>query len=192
MTSVAPTPLPSELFVPFAQAGLDLQHYAALWRVSEENALRRASSARARTPEERTFDQRLDDERSRQSAALETVRSAALAFPDAFDAAVAESFSQMDIDQTARTAFLDAAGVRNGGYAAAVVAICERANASLRDRPDFTVADESSPPPVSGGESLACDLIVVGGMAAGATCVIGCGPCCIAGAGAVIAYVAFC
>ncbi|HET9658715.1 MAG TPA: hypothetical protein VFP05_00175 [Thermomicrobiales bacterium] len=175
-----------------AEAGLDLRHYGELWMLAEENALQRAEEARDPVPAELALEARLASDRGRQTAAVETVRATASDFPEAFNEAVAASLSDESIDPEARAAFEAGIGVIGGDFAGSAIEICDRIAASLRDMSNFPVSGESGEPPVGGGESLGCDLIVVAGMAGGATCVMGCGPCCIGAAAAVLGYVSFC
>lgn len=184
--------LSPELFAQLAAAGLDLRHYSELWMLAEEQSLMRAEEERQAFPAERALEGRLASDRGRQLAALETVRAIASDFPQLFNDAVAESLSDDSIDPEARAGFERGIGVANGDFAAAAREICERVGIALRDPATFPDPGELDQPPIGGGESLGCDLIVVAGMAGGATCVMGCGPCCVGGAAAVLAYVAFC
>ncbi len=186
------TPIPQEFFSQLAEAGFDLRNYADLWMFAEENALERAESEREPYPAELALEARLASERGRQAAALETVRAVAADFPLAFNDSVAEALSDETVDPVARIAFEEGVGVVDGDYAGAVITICDRAGAALRDSSRYPDLNSSDPPPVSGGESLACDLIVVAGMACGATCVMGCGPCCVGAVAAVVGYASFC
>lgn len=125
-------------------------------------------------------------------ASLETVRAVATDFPDAFNAAVMDALSDETIDGDAKIAFDEGIGVNDGDYASVTVSLCDRSLASLRGEMGTSDSTGNGIPPVSGGDSLACDLIVVGGMACGATCVMGCGPCCVGAVAAVVGYASFC
>jgi hypothetical protein len=192
MDSDAPFSLNPDVFPQLAEAGLDLRHYGELTMLAEENALRRAEEKRAPVPAEVALEARLAGDRGRQMAAIETVKAIAADFSETFNDAVAASLSDDSIDPEARAAFERGIGVVDGDFASAAIGICDRVSDSLRNSSSSPNPGGEDRPPVSGGESLGCDLIVVAGMACGATCVMGCGPCCIGGAAAVLGYVSFC
>jgi hypothetical protein len=78
-------------------------------------------------------------------------------------------------------------GAEDDSYADFALALCERIERNL------TPGDDSvDPPPVSGGWPSGCDLIALGAMLGGATCVMGCGECCVVGVGGALVYVAAC
>lgn len=182
-------PIPPDLLARLAESSTDLQQLGNLTSISDAYALERAESRRQRTTAERGIEERLDSDQLRVTAALANAREAATAYPGAFDRAVAASFTDQRLAPGLREAFDQALGVQDGKYAAATLEVCDRIEASSVPR-ERKEGEET--PPVTGADITGCDLIALGGMLGGATCVVGCGPCCVVGAVSALTYVGIC
>jgi hypothetical protein len=190
MSSNAEIPFPADLLPPMLAASLESIHHGALSNASEQFELDRVQLDRARTQAESDIIERLEQDRPRILAAVALAQIAA-SYTQSFDAGVRAMLEQPSLRDGAADQFTEKLNRKNGGYAAAAIELSDRANAELRTvRHDSNTL--SDPPPVSGGSISGCDLIALGAMLGGATCVMGCGECCIAGAGGALLYVAAC
>ena len=181
-------PLPEELLPALVEAALDLFHFGALTNTFEQFELERIQSGRTETDAERDIVRRLDADRPRILQAIERAREAA-GYTEAFDSGVRTLLQQPQLQDGTAERFAELLDRENGGYAGAAQELAARAANSLRRNRG---EPETNPPPVSGGSVSGCDLIALGSMLGGATCVVGCGPCCVVGVGGALLYVAAC
>lgn len=188
MSGESTNSIPEELLPAFVEAALDLLHYGALTNITEQFELERIQSGRTETDAERDIVQRLDADRPRILRAVDRAREAA-GFTEAFDSGVRTLLQQQQLQDGTAVRFADQLDRENGGYAATAQELAARAANSLRRN---LGEPETNPPPVSGGSVSGCDLIALGSMLGGATCVVGCGPCCVVGVGGALLYVAAC
>lgn len=184
MSASTPGDLPQETVAALAEASTDLIQFGTLSNYSDIFALDRAGSGRTINTAESSIDNRLANDRNRQLASMAIVRSVAELHPDAFNANIAAALSDPSLDPDTKKNFDKALGVSGGNYAVVALEECNRVEAGLRGRTSGSSGnDGSAQPPVSGGDdSLGCGMIAIGSMAGGAACVIGCVPCCPAGA----------
>jgi hypothetical protein len=188
MSTLAPDSIPPDLLPELAQASTDLIQIGTLSNFTETFALDRANNGRARFPSEEAIEDRINGSQEQIRLAVRLGRGAAERFPLAFNESVRRALSDSRLATDDRVRFEEAVGAADGDYASATVALSDQIE-SLLDAADAT---GSLLPPVSGGDSLGCTLIAAGAMLAGATCVVGCGPCCVAGVAEALVYVSFC
>jgi hypothetical protein len=188
VASNAASPFPAELLPALFEASSDLIHYRTLSNVSDQFELERASLGRARTEAESEIVQRLEQDRPRMLAAV-TLTQLAATYTQSFDAGVRTMLEQPSLRDGTAGRFEELLNRQEVGYAMTTIEISERSSVELNSTchlPD----EESDSLPVSGGSISGCDLIALGAMLGGATCVMGCGECCVASAGGAPLYVA--
>jgi hypothetical protein len=188
MSTNSNRPFPADLLPALAEASLDLIHYGTLENTFEQFDLERVQSGRSRSEAEGDIARRLETDRPRVLKAVELAREAA-SYTESFDAGVRSLLQQSPLQDGTADRFAELLDRERGGYAAAALELVDRSTDTLGRDNDRASTD---PPPVSGGSVSGCDLIALGAMLGGATCVVGCGPCCGVGVGGALLYVAAC
>ncbi len=192
MDNIESTPVPTEMLPNLMLAATELRELSSHLEFSETLALDRGTTERAITPAELEIENRISQELERAPENLSLIRSVAESHPETLELGVQALLAQPQLDAASRAAFEEAIAREGKTISEAAIAVSDRLSQAIeRERTERAKLDGGNPP-VSGGSSLACDLLLVADMAAGATCVIGCGPCCVAGAAGVLTYVALC
>ncbi len=155
---------------------------------AERLASDRSIRERTASEEESAFEQRIDESRESIQSAVAVARETAVNQPTQVNSGVARMLEDPLLADGFRDRFDTLLGVSDGEYAERMLAICKQIDLQMR----LPTSDSDEVPPVSGGTVTGCDLIALGSMLGGATCVVGCGPCCVAGAGGALIYVGTC
>ncbi len=170
------------------ESSSDLIQVGILSSAAERIAIDRASSGRSAFDEEIALERRVDESRKSILPAVAVARKTAASQPSLINSGVVVMLQDPLLASGFREQFDALLGVSDGDYAGLMLALCDQTDLQLRPR--NSGGDEL--PPVSGGDVTGCDLIALGSMLGGATCVVGCGPCCVVGVGGALIYVGTC
>jgi len=179
-------PISSDLLPAIVESALDLLQIGQLSSAADRFARERAQNLRVMTDADRALEARIDQSVDLVSSAIAVVRQAAK-LSAAFDAGVRAMLQEPSVSQDAANSFQELFDGTDGNFASAALILCDRIERNLSPRDD-----SADPSPVSGGWPSGCDLIALGAMLGGATCVMGCGERCVAGVGGALIYVAAC
>ncbi len=170
------------------ESSSDLIQAGILSSVAERIVTDRGASGRSAYDEEIALERRVEASRMSISPAIAVARETAATQPFLINSGVAIMLNDPLLAAGFRDQFDALLGVSDGDYAKVMLALCDQIDLQLRPR--NSSSDEIRP--VSGGEVTGCDLILLGSMLGGATCVVGCGPCCVVGVGGALIYVGTC
>ncbi len=177
-----------QLLPALTEASADLIQIGTLSCAVEQFAMDRASNQRSAFETELALERRVDDASTRVLAAVALARATATNQPRMVESGISTMLEDPLLSVEARTRFDALIGVSERGYAARLLALCDRIERDLQ-----TATPEGDQfPPISGGDVTGCDLIALGAMLGGATCIVGCGPCCAVGVGGALLYVGAC
>ena len=170
------------------EASAILLQAGILSTTAEQISMDRSISGRSASGEEIALERRIDESRGSMLSAVAVAREIAVSQPSLVNSGVARMLEDPLLVSGFRDRFDSLIGVSNGDYAKLVLAISDQVES--QSRPVDSGNEEI--PPVSGGNVTGCDLIALGSMLGGATCVVGCAPCCVVGAGGALIYVGVC
>ncbi|MCA9859365.1 MAG: hypothetical protein KC438_06555 [Thermomicrobiales bacterium] len=176
--------IPPERISELSVAAADLIHHGLLVSIGDEFRLQQAASSRTAFEPEQTLEARL--EQDPPLAAVETIRSIATEYPEAFNAAVTtflESQPQLDDLRKVNARF---SATPADDQSSVAISLCNQIEETLK-RGRFEPETDAFPPVSGGDDAVGCGMIALGSMGGGAACVIGCVPCCpVAAAGGLI------
>lgn len=184
--------IPAEFLPTLATASAELLHAGLLVQFSDSFALERADSGRKRFESENALDAETNRALQRARSVAQTTRGIVTAFPEAVNASIRENLEQTENRDELERRFRSASESGAEDFSAIITTLCRRIEESF-EQADAPMDSNGTVPPVTGGsDSLGCDLILIGAMAGGATCVIGCAPCCVAGAAGGLIFLGLC